>query len=119
MSAIVISAVSFSAVSEIAMVPDRRAAPTLIGVLSWPKAAPDEQPRAATPPAWINCLRSIPSPVAAAHVGRAAMQNKFCANRALDRHFARSRRTNTGQMPIRQRVRPYLVRAAELLVVAR
>src|SRR4029434_598536 len=76
----VINAVSFNAVSEMAIVPDSECStPTLIGALSWPNAARiDEALRAAAPPACMNCLRSIPSPVHA-HIRGVSLQYKFCA----------------------------------------
>jgi hypothetical protein len=38
--------------------------PTLIGVFDWLNAVEiDEQPSATAPPAWMNCLRSMPFPL--------------------------------------------------------
>src|SRR5512137_1599718 len=44
--------------------------PTLIGVFAWPNAVEiDEAPSATAPPAWMNCLRSMPFPLSEHPIG--------------------------------------------------
>ena len=116
-SSIVISAVSFSAVSEIAIVPDSECrTPTLIGVLSWPNAVEIElQLRAAAPPAWMNCLRSIPlSGSSSAHSPHCSAIQVPCHPLSVRFAFAGGCRTTSGWNALeRLRARPRAVRRPE------